>query len=190
MKRRFWTSREDATLRLLYAENANAALAKILRRTPVSIYYRARLLGLRKSPQYIREVLEALCERLQLSGRETQFRKGHRSHTWKPVGSHRVNAEGYLDRKVADTGYPPRDWVGVHRLVWIEHHGPIPPGFIVRFKPGFRTARLEEITVDRLELISRQENMRRNTVHRLPNALKRAVQLRGALIREINRRSR
>ncbi len=58
--------------------------------------------------------------------KETMFKKGQVGTRFMPIGSERINADGYLDRKVSATGYPPRDWVAVHRLLWIEHHGPIP----------------------------------------------------------------
>ena len=58
----------------------------------------------------------------------TQFKKGQMPTTWMPIGSYRVNGDGYLDRKVSDTGYSPRDWRPVHQLVWIEAHGEILSG--------------------------------------------------------------
>ncbi|HRD54700.1 MAG TPA: hypothetical protein PKY96_18835, partial [Flavobacteriales bacterium] len=56
----------------------------------------------------------------------TMFRKGQKPHNALPIGATRVNADGYLDRKTQDTGYPPDDWEAVHRLVWKEHHGEVP----------------------------------------------------------------
>lgn len=63
----------------------------------------------------------------------TSFKKGNRPHNWKPVGSERWSG-GYLQRKLTDTGYPPRDWVCVHHIVWREHHGEIPKGHKVLFR--------------------------------------------------------
>jgi hypothetical protein len=83
-----------------------------------------------------------------------------------------------------------KNWVPVHRLVWIEHHGPIPAGHAVAFKPGQHTSVLEEITLDRLELVSRAELMRRNTYHKYPKEIAQLIQLRGALQRQINKRER
>jgi hypothetical protein len=118
----------------------------------------------------------------------TQFKKGTMPHTWKPVGTYRINADGVLDRKVSDTGYPPRDWAAVHRLVWIEAHGRIPEGHIVRFLEGKKTNVLEEITVDRLECISKAENARRNAWHtKLPPDLRRLMGTRIALSRAVKK---
>lgn len=124
----------------------------------------------------------------------TQFRagqcNGHAAQLVKPLGAQRINSEGYLERKVSDQPGPPNlRWVPVHRLVWEAAHGPVPPACIVVFRPGLRTADPELITLDRLECISRAENMRRNSVHaKYPPELARITQLRGVLTRQINQR--
>lgn len=123
--------------------------------------------------------------------RETQFKKGCKPQTWLPIGSYRINGDGHLDRKVADTGYPPDDWKSVHRQVWVDAHGPIPTGHIVRFKDGCRTTKLEEITADKLECITLAENMRRNSFRtNYPPEVARLIQARGHLQRMINKRER
>ncbi|MGH9641473.1 MAG: HNH endonuclease [Terriglobales bacterium] len=127
--------------------------------------------------------------------RETQFKKGELNgvalRRYKPVGSHRVNADGYLDRKVCDDGLPHRRWVGVHRLVWIESNGPIPSGHIIRFNPGRRTTDLALITPDALECITLRENRLRNSIHQvMAPELRQITLLRGQITRLINRRLR
>lgn len=117
---------------------------------------------------------------------KTRFKKGSRPQTWVPVGSERTTKDGILQRKISDTGYPPRDWISVHSLVWEEHHGPIPKGHIVVFKNGDRA----DIRIGNLELISRAENMRRNTIHNMPPALADVCRLRGVLNRHINKRTK
>lgn len=214
MQRRPWTTVEMQMIREFYPIMPTAALAKVLRRPVNGVYMQAAKLGLRKTPEYLAGPFACRLRRgdnvgtqyrfkpgqvpankgvkgYNAGGRSvlTRFKPGQRPHTWKPVGSYRVNADGYLDRKVTDTGYPPRDWVAVHRLVWIEAHGPIPAGHAIAFKPGRRSTELEHITVDAVELVSRADVMRRNSVHgQMPPELARLVLLRGALIRKINRR--
>lgn len=126
----------------------------------------------------------------KLTGRpvaETAFKPGNRPANYKPVGSYRIAAGGYLQRKMTDTGYPPRDWVMVHRLVWEQAHGPIPAGHVVAFRPGRRTTVAEEITADVLELVSQRDLMARN---RMPPELQKLVQLRSVITRVINQRSK
>lgn len=119
----------------------------------------------------------------QAGGRaaETQFKKGNKPHTWLPIGSERLSKAGYLQRKVTDTGYPPRDWKGVHIILWEEHHGPVPAGHAVVFMNRDKT----DICIENLELLSRGELMRRNTIHRYPPALKSVIRLAGKLKRTI-----
>ena len=64
----------------------------------------------------------------------------------------------------------------------------MPVGYLVVFKRGMFTNVLEEITLDRLELVSRAENMRRNSVHRYGPEIASLHQLRGAVNRQINQR--
>jgi HNH endonuclease len=122
---------------------------------------------------------------------ETRFKKGQVCTTKLPIGTVRVNSDGYLDRKVAETGYPPKDWKAVHRLVWIEANGPIPKGHVVRFKDGMRTTDVDKITPEILECITLRENALRNAWHaNLPPELRKLVGTRIALTRAINKRQR
>jgi hypothetical protein len=129
------------------------------------------------------------------NSRRTQFRKGRKaeeSRNYVPLGSHRICADGYLERKVTDDPriVPARRWVAVHRLVWEAERGPIPPGHIVRFKEGQKTAVLELITADRLECITRGEHAQRNHPRSRSPELARLVQLKGAITRQVNRITR
>jgi len=93
---------------------------------------------------------------------ETQFKpEHHQPHIWKPIGSMRLSKDGYLQRKVPGTGSPPRDWVAVHILVREQEHGPVPQGHAVAFKDRNKA----NICRENLELLSRCELMRRNTIH-------------------------
>lgn len=127
--------------------------------------------------------------------RATQFKKGRppeESRNYKPVGSLRITRDGILERKMTDDPllYPARRWTPVARLVWEEANGPIPAGHLVRFKHGMATVELEEITVDRLECVSRAEHMRTHTYHQYGPEVASVVQLRGAITRQINKRAK
>lgn len=131
------------------------------------------------------------------NSRRTQFKadgslRGAAQHNYQPIGALRISKDGYLERKVTDDHpTPARRWVAVHRLVWEQARGPIPSGFIVCFLPGKKTTVLEEVTADRLECISRVDNMRRNSVHTVyPPEVAKLVLLRGALNRQINKHTR
>lgn len=198
-----------------YADCPTEQIAHRLARTARQVYSKAKNLGLRKSAGYLSSAAACRLTGDDARGREQRFKPGHatwnkglrgvtgkhpntvkhhfrpknRPHTWVPVGSFRMH-DGLVERKVSDTGYPPRDWVGVHRLVWTAAHGPVPPGHVVVFRPGRHSVDPERITIDSLECIDRRELMRRNSVHRHGHEIYRAAQLRGAITRQINRRLR
>jgi len=127
--------------------------------------------------------------------KRTQFKPGRRpeeSHNYAPIGTLRLSKDGYLERKFTDdTHLPaPRRWVAVHRQVWEAAHGAIPAGHIVVFRPGQATAVLDDITPERLECISRVDNVRRNSPYTRSPEYGRLVQLKGAITRQVNRINR
>lgn len=209
--RRFWTEGELALLRTLYADTLSADLAVTLGCSVRRVLQKANSLGLRKSVQIIADTARQRTRQPGHGARqtafapgnvpwnkgthfcaggrsaETRFGKGMKPHTWVPVGTFRIVPDGILEQKVNDTpGCNSVRWHPVHRLVWQAAHGPIPDGHAVVFRPGQKTNQLHLITVDRLECITRQQLMLRNSVHtRMPPELANAVQLLGALKRKI-----
>jgi hypothetical protein len=95
----------------------------------------------------------------------TQFKKGQMPHNWVPVGSERVNADGYVDIKVQE-GAKQHNWRGKHLLVWEAHHGqPVPEGHVVIFGDGDR----RNFDPDNLILISQAQLVRLNQKHLIQN---------------------
>lgn len=120
-----------------------------------------------------------------------QFRpgniSGHAAERVLPLGSYRINTDGVCDQKISTRpGAQNHRWRAVHRLVWEAAHGPVPAGHAVAFKPGRRTSDPALITLDALELVTKSDVMRRNSLHNLPPELAGLVQLRGVLTRAIN----
>lgn len=216
--RHVWTPDQERELRARYPDEPTEAIALDLALPTQKVYSKAAAMGLRKSALYfekypagrIRKPGGRSIERrfkpghepwnkgksYQPGGRsvETQFKKGEirgqAQHNYKPIGSYRISKDGYLEQKTTDDHpVPARRWVAVHRLVWEAAHGPIPKGHAVVFK-GERTRGLEEITIDRLELVTRAELMRRNTLHRYPKPIADAIRTVGVLRRQINKRER
>ena len=72
----------------------------------------------------------------------------------------------------------------MHLILWESVHGPVPPSHAVAFRDGNK----QHIALDNLELITRAELMRRNTIHNYPKEIAQLVQLRGAITRQINRK--
>lgn len=128
---------------------------------------------------------------INLGGKETQFKKGGMPKNTLPIGSLRITREGILERKISnESGSSNKRWRSVHELVWTEINGEIPKGHICVFKAGFKTTDPELITIDKIECISRAENMKRNSYHRYGKEIASLIQLRGAINRQINKRSK
>ena len=126
--------------------------------------------------------------------RATQFKPGHlggaAAAKVQPIGALRIS-DGQLQKKMHNGRPFMSRWVAVQRVVWEAANGPIPPGHCVVFKDGRVRTVEAEITLDKLELISRAENMRRNSyLTRYPKEMADLIRLRGALNRKINTRER
>jgi hypothetical protein len=217
MKAKPWSAKALAALKRRYPHEATATLATDLGITVNACYNKAHSLGLHKTAEYLASPAACRLRRgdnVGAAGRfppghvpankglrrpgwgpgrmaETQFKRGNAPHTTLPVGSYRFAKDGTLQRKIGTAkGSNSKRWRGVHELVWVEAHGPVPAKHICVFKPGLRTTVLEEITADRVECISLAENMRRNSYHNYPKPIAELIQLRGALMRKINRAER
>lgn len=66
---------------------------------------------------------------------ETWFKTGQPPINWRPVGSERVNVDGYIEVKTTEPG----NWELKHRVVYQEHFGEIPEGHAVVFNNRDRT---------------------------------------------------
>lgn len=78
----------------------------------------------------------------------TSFKKGQKSHNYKPVGSERITKDGYCEIKVSDTG---RRWKSKHLVVYEKHHGKVPRGSVVIFLDGDK----RNFDIDNLHLVTR-----------------------------------
>lgn len=208
--RRRWTPAEDALLRAKYPHMQTAKLVPLLPwRSLTTIYQHARMLGIAKTEAYLASEDACRLRRGDDTGsahrfkkgqapwnkgthwtaggrsKLTRFKKGNRSARWDPeiyaLGALRINSDGGLDIKVRE-GL--RAWDSMARYVWTSEKGSIRKGWIIRAKNGDQ----HDTRIENLECISRRENLRRNYHDRYPKELKRLVQLRGALNRQINKR--
>jgi hypothetical protein len=209
MNGRAWSDSELEILKREYPEAPAWRIAGKLGRKEYSVYHKACALGLKKSDAYLQSPASGRMipgsrrgeptrfragnlphnkgkKGWQAGGRagETKFKPGSQPHNWVPIGSERITKDGILQRKVTDAWRPSRDWKSVHSLLWEEHFGPIPKGHIVIFRDGNQ----RNIVIENLECISRRENMKRNTIHNLPQPLADVIRMRGVLNRRIRER--
>lgn len=215
MSRRFWTRPEIRELRRCYPSRPTTDVATRLARSVSSVNGKAAQLGLRKAPEYLASPAahrfdgrkgvgtrfaeghrpwNAGMKGWQAGGRSalTRFKRGERHGTaanhCMPVGHERL-IDGYVYVKVADVPNVPYtvNWKPTHVLNWEQAHGrALPDGHVLVFRDGNR----RNTVVENLELITRAENMRRNTIHRYPPELRDAMRLAGRVRSKIERLSR
>ena len=90
------------------------------------------------------------------------FKKGHIPKNHRPVGSERINVDGYIEIKVAE----PSTWKLKHRVLWEQEKGPLKKGDIVTFLDGNK----QNITIGNLMKISQRENAIINKLKRTGDA--------------------
>ena len=85
-----------------------------------------------------------------MGANKTSFKKGNKPKNWKPIGSERIDTEGYTLIKIAD----PREWALKHRIVWEQHHKKkIPRDSVIIFADGNKS----NLSIENLICITREE---------------------------------
>lgn len=193
-----WKAHEKELLKQHYADSSIHELMQMLNKTDRSIYSQANLLKLKKSAEYeekrrlqdIENIRKNTTKRFQkgntpwnkgikgsIPNNKTSFKKGLIPQNTRKEGDTRLNKEGYILVKVAH-----RKWIRKHRLIWEQAHGEIPKGYVIRIKDGNK----ENFSLENMELITFADNMRLNTIHRLPAELKQTIRLLKKLKKKIN----
>lgn len=114
---------------------------------------------------------------LQIGGEITQFKKGSIPPNHRPVGSERIDEDGYTYIKIAEHA----KWVLKHRHIYEQHHGKIASNMIVTF----RDKNISNFDIENLEVISKVENMQRNTITKYPIELRQTIIILNKLWQEI-----
>lgn len=100
-----------------------------------------------------------------IGGNRTSFKKGQRPSNFKPVGTERIDRDGYVLIKVSDAGPWHKRWRLKHTVVWEEVKGPIPKGHCLIFLDGNK----HNVSMDNLQLVSRGQLVRLNQNHLITN---------------------
>ncbi len=195
---KLWSETEINILVKNYSDHTLPELMEMLPgRTCKQIYMKAFVLRLKKSKailsknaSHLKEVGKSFrftkgiqvwnkgLKGVTTGGIETQFKKGNLPHNAKVDGAITQRKDGYLWVRTS-LG----KWTELHRVIWTQFHGEITKGHNVQFKDKNPL----NCHPDNLYTISRKEQMKQNSLHNLPEEIKKVIQLRGVLNREINK---
>jgi hypothetical protein len=81
------------------------------------------------------------------------YQKGNLPKNTAPVGAKKMKDGTWFIK----TGMPNK-WANLNRYIWEQHHGPVAPELIVRFKPGAP----HEPAIQNLICVTRAENLALN----------------------------
>lgn len=96
-----------------------------------------------------------------VGGNKTSFKKGNVPANYKPVGTERVDRDGYVLIKVSDKGEWHERWRHKHKVIWEQANGPIPEGHVIIFLDRNK----QNITLENLQLITQSQLARMNYNH-------------------------
>lgn len=214
-RRRPWSEHELRLLHERYPHEPTAAVAAALGRPVLQVYQAAMRYRVKKTAAYLASPYACRLRSGDGVGRGHRFRAGHTpwnkglrgyqpggrsaatrfkpgnvSKRWdaeiyRVLGALRLSTDGVLWIRTALTGSR-HDWEQMARWEYARAHGPIPPGAVVSFRDGDAHNCLPE----NLYLRTKIDVMRANSIHTWPRPLRRAVQLRGALMRQIRLKER
>lgn len=124
---------------------------------------------------------KAMSEELREKVKRTWFQKG--------INPHNTKSDGVITVRRDTTGKSYKyirikksKWELLHRHIWMQVYGEIPKDMIISFKDHNSL----NCVIENLELITRQENMKRNSVQNLPEEIKTAMRFVAGFNRKIN----
>lgn len=211
-KRHITTEDDIAYIKEHFAEMSSYEIADVLGMSKTSVRNVAYRHGLRKSREWIaerarmrtadhnhpsrayrfekghvphtkgRKAEEWMSPEALARSTATRFKKGQKPQTWRPIGSERINVDGYIEVKVEE-GKP---WRHKHRVMWEEANGAVPDGYMVSFIDGNK----QNCVLSNLKLVARADAMRQNSVVNYPDDVREIIHMRAVLKRHINTQKR
>jgi hypothetical protein len=182
-----WSEQEVAVLVENYPHRSTKQVAELLNKTVKQCYCKASMLKLYKTNEYLATDFSGRIRNsnikaqflkgnipwnkgmkgLQIGGEQTQFKKGTIPPNHRPVGSTRIDEEGYTYIKIAE----PRKWALLHRHIYEQEYGKINRNEVIVFRDKNRS----NFEIGNLEKISMSENMERNRITKYPIEIQETI---------------
>ena len=214
--RTHWTEMQELILVEKYPDTKTEEIAKLIGIPLSKVRTRATKLGLKKSAEFMRSPLSGRLEKGTTLGsnnlfkkgstpankgkklhevvkdpkaieriKANQFKKGGQPHNTKSDGTITIRRDNKTSRPYKWIRIAQGHWEMLHCVLYKKHFGPVPNGFVISFKDGNSL----NVVIDNLEIISTEENMRRNTIHNLPLDVVEVIRLTSKLTRKIKKLS-
>lgn len=206
--RKIWTPEEIAKLQAEYAHRPTAHLAVELGLPVYKVYGKANALNLHKSDTFMQSEASGRLSKLSQYGKAYRypkgnvpankgqkmsaevkekvahifFKKGNAPHNSLPPGTEKLRADkrGNLYWFIKVEGR--KHMLHKHVYLWEQHYGKAPPRYCIVFKDR----NPQNCTIENLECITREENMKRNTIQRYPEELKSLIRITHKLKRNLH----
>lgn len=114
--------------------------------------------------------------------KKNQFQKGDKPSNTEPIGTVTIRSKSGKKESYKYIKTGKNRWELYHRHLYEEAHGPIPENHMILFRDGDQM----NCTLDNLKMITRHENMIRNSHHDFPEEVIDTVVLQGRLKKKIN----
>ena len=208
--KKLWTEPELIILKKEYPTTQSILIAKKLNRSLGSIYSQAKLQNLKKTEEFNRSESSGRMKDGEF-GKASRFQKNHVSFNTGKKWDDFMTIQGKANslRTTFKKGHLPKNtlhdgmittrtdsktkrtykfirialgkWQMLHVYNWEQVNGKLPKDKILAFKGS-----TDDCSLDNLILITRAENMKRNSIQRYPEEIKQTIRVLTKLKKTIN----
>lgn len=187
---------------MMYPDESTKAIAEELELSVAQVHRYADKLKVKKSQDYLDNWELSGRGQMIEAGKPYRFKKGHKSFNTGISSKVYMKPESYakcIPTQFKKGGSPPNEkhdgcitlrhdksgasyfyiriakakWILYHQKIYQDAYGPIPKNHIIVFKDRNPM----NLSLDNLECITRIENMRRNSFHRLSPEIKQTIKV-------------
>lgn len=151
-----------------YKTLGNKQIGEMIGRSADSVKCYMRSNGIKRTP--------AEVTKLRKKYNSGQFLAGVIPHNSNYNGHERITKDGYIEVRIRSGLYRLK-----HLYNWEKIHGKLPKSYCLRCQDGNKL----NTDASNWKLISRKENMLKNTIHRYPKSLVEAIRLKSLINKQL-----